>query len=901
VLPPDYTFTAADFGNHVFTATFGTAGSQTIRVTDVTDASATGGSPALAVAAGSAVALKVSGYPSPDVLSTPQRFTVTAVDAFGNRVNGYRGTVHFSSSDTSALLPADYAFTAADSGAHTFTATLKTLGSQTLMATDTGTSTVSGTEAGIAVVSPATHLAITGLPSTITAGQAFNITVTALDAANHPDALFTDTVHFQSVDPGAVLPADYTFQPSDRGSRMFSITLTRTETLPLVVTDLERPAIVGLRGGITVAPAAAAALVVSGFPFVDTSGVAHPFTVTAVDAFGNQAGSYRGTVHFGVSGGGAATLPAAYTFTAADRGAHTFVATLRLPGGIQSLTATDVAGGLSGVEPAIAVHSSATHLVLTFVKTSTQAGQQVGLRVTARDALGNPDPLFQDTLHFSSSDPQAVLPDDQAFAGLNGTETFPITLGTAGSQSITVADASQPAILRGSAQVAVSAGAVRALSLSGTPLPAVVGDVARVTVTAVDAFGNPVQGYRGRVHLASSDAQAVLPADYSFTALDQGSHTFTFTLRTAGLQTLTVNDTVNGTLSRGQANLLVANLSAGVAGPAFALTGQPNGVPGQPLPFTLTAHEDGLLPAALFTYRIDWTGTGRAIQVVSGTTGLTVSHRYPAAGNFTVKVTVVDGAGNASPQTATLPVSIQPVALEADPADGSKTALAVGGSVGNDHVTISPADATGQTVSVSINGLVQPGGPFAPTGHILVFGQGSNEVLQVLAATINHQVVKVAVPALLFGGTGPNTLSVAGSSANNILVGGPGSDRLSGGSGRDILIGGAGADVLQAGSGGDILIGSTTAYDANPAASLALMAEWGRTDLGYQARVQHLFGDAGGGLNGTYFLNTQTVARDLAINQLFGGIGSDWFWLTETAHSADHLSAFLNGEVASFE
>jgi hypothetical protein len=41
------------------------------------------------------------------------------------------------------------------------------------------------------------------------------------------------------------------------------------------------------------------------------------------------------------------------------------------------------------------------------------------------------------------------------------------------------------------------------------------------------------------------------------------------------------------------------------------------------------------------------------------------------------------------------------------------------------------------------------------------------------------------------------------------------------------------------------------------------------------------------------------VAHDLAVNQLFGGTGLDWFWLSETANSADHLSAFLNGEVAS--
>src|SRR5207244_65726 len=40
-------------------------------------------------------------------------FTVTAKDASGNTVPGYTGTVHFSSSDPQAALPADYTFTSA--------------------------------------------------------------------------------------------------------------------------------------------------------------------------------------------------------------------------------------------------------------------------------------------------------------------------------------------------------------------------------------------------------------------------------------------------------------------------------------------------------------------------------------------------------------------------------------------------------------------------------------------------------------------------------------------------------------------------------------------------------------------------------------------------------------------
>jgi hypothetical protein len=57
----------------------------------------------------------------------------------------YRGTVHFTSSDVGAVLPADYTFNAADAGVHTFPFTLSVLGNQTITVTDTRSSGFTGT------------------------------------------------------------------------------------------------------------------------------------------------------------------------------------------------------------------------------------------------------------------------------------------------------------------------------------------------------------------------------------------------------------------------------------------------------------------------------------------------------------------------------------------------------------------------------------------------------------------------------------------------------------------------------------------------------------------------------------------------------------------------------------
>jgi hypothetical protein len=78
-------------------------------------------------------------------LGVPFSFTITALDRYGNTATGYRGTVHFTSSDRKASLPADYTFAAADNGAHGFQATFNTLGSQTLTVADTVTLSLTST------------------------------------------------------------------------------------------------------------------------------------------------------------------------------------------------------------------------------------------------------------------------------------------------------------------------------------------------------------------------------------------------------------------------------------------------------------------------------------------------------------------------------------------------------------------------------------------------------------------------------------------------------------------------------------------------------------------------------------------------------------------------------------
>jgi len=72
-----------------------------------------------------------------------------------------------------------------------------------------------------------------------------------------------------------------------------------------------------------------------------------------------------------------------------------------------------------------------------------------------------------------------------------------------------------------------------------------------VTATSLDDWNRVVTGYTGTVHFTSTDACAVLPPDYTFTATDQGRHTFTNAVKlvTADLENVMVTDIQTSTLT----------------------------------------------------------------------------------------------------------------------------------------------------------------------------------------------------------------------------------------------------------------------------------------------------------------------------------------------------------------
>jgi hypothetical protein len=370
--------------------------------------------------------ISVSGFPSPSTSGSAGNVTVTAQHADGSTDTGYRGTVHFTSSDPQANLPADYTFTAADNGRHTFSVTLNTLGTQSITVTELARN-LTGTQSGI-IVDPA-GITVNGFPSPITVASAGNVTVRATNTDGSTDTGYRGTVHFTSSDSQASLPADYTFTAADNGRHSFSVTLNTIGTQSITATDIVSNTF-GTQSGIIVNPLG---LSVSGFPSPITAGAAGNAIVTALNSNGFTDTSYRGTVHF-TSSDPQANLPADYTFTAADNGRHTFSVTL-FTAGSQSITATDFVSDDSGTQSDIIVQPAAPdHLLFSVQPSNTIAGSlfNPAVEVGVFDKYANLETLD------NNDQVETAFGNNPTGASLSGTTTLTVSGGIATFSDLTI-------------------------------------------------------------------------------------------------------------------------------------------------------------------------------------------------------------------------------------------------------------------------------------------------------------------------------------------------------------------------------------------------------------------------------------------------------------------------------
>jgi len=517
-----------------------------------------------------AATLTMTGLPSATVPGASHVVTITATDSEGVVATNDNRTLHFTSTDDNAQLPADLPLVA---GVATATVSLANAGSQTVSASEIGSSLVA---TNTVAVSGAVELEVTGIPSNVDAGAKSTVSVTAVDDNGDVVTDYAGTVHFTSTDGRAVLPADAKLV---NGTHDFEVALTTAGTQSITVAGVRNASLTGSIVGIAVASGALTQIVARDVPSDSVAGDAFTFTAQGADEYGNLLNSLVGTPVV------ASTDPdATFTASAAVSGQSTITGTM-VAAGNQTLTVSQAAGSaVSGTASVFVRAGKTTRLELDLSGPDT-AGSSRDLRPALYDAFGNPT---QDTFRAMGQ----VRTSDAAVPAVPMYDAYstPIVLKTAGSVDITaylcdnlsyyrygsscvvIAQFSNQPYTWGvtkTISATVTPAEARSLTIASMPGTTVAGTAASIELSARDEFGN-VTGLDGAVRFSSTDAKAVLPAN---AAVGVSGLSTSAVLRTAGVQSITATSVEDSTVTVTGSDVTVT--AAAAAG--ITLDGYPSG------------------------------------------------------------------------------------------------------------------------------------------------------------------------------------------------------------------------------------------------------------------------------------------------------------------------------------
>lgn len=233
-MPDDTPFTVADLGSITVPVTFRGAGTRTLRIADVDDASVVALVPTSVQAAG-VKHLQVE-VPPAAVAGVPFAVAVTLADPFENVATDYAGTVRITDGGEPAVVLAEHAFTPEDKGARTLSVTLAVSGSNALVVEEMR-------EGGLRTVryvnvkpGPAATLVLSGPDTPWSLDQPARLLVEAFDAAGNVATGYTGTVGLSST--GAAAPLAHTFTPADFGRHSFELTFDSTGIHEVLAEDV---------------------------------------------------------------------------------------------------------------------------------------------------------------------------------------------------------------------------------------------------------------------------------------------------------------------------------------------------------------------------------------------------------------------------------------------------------------------------------------------------------------------------------------------------------------------------------------------------------------------------------------------------------------------------------------
>jgi adhesin/invasin len=433
--------------------------------------------------------------------------------------------------------------------------------------------------------------------------------------------------------------------------------------------------------GITVAAGAATHLTLVTQPASTAqSGVvlSRQPVVQLLDASNNPAAQAGVPVTAAIASGGG-TLGGTVTRSTGSDGRATFT-DLYISGSAGTRTLVFFSGSLAAVtSDPIAVSAaavSASESSVTAAPTTFTAGSGSStITVVARDASGVPVSGAAVTLSVSGSGNTVSTP---ALTGANGTTTA--TLQSTGAGVKTIAATINGVLVSQTATVTVVPGAPSgaASTITADPASVAVGSSSTITVTVLDANGNPISG--ATVSLAASGGATVTQPVGPTGA--NGVVTGSVTSSSSGDKTVTA--TVNGTIQlASQATVTFVSLPPSAS--RSTVTADPTTIPASTGDFTstvtVTVLDDNGLPVSGSTVTLTSSGTGNAITPASAVSDASGVATFTFSSTVAETKTLTATAGGTTiTQTATVTVTAASPSAQQSSAnvpDGTRNQLTV--------------------------------------------------------------------------------------------------------------------------------------------------------------------------------------------------------------------------------
>ena len=391
---------------------------------------------------------------------------------------------------------------------------------------------------------PGTGTGKSGAPSSQTVGVPFMVTVRACDNTWNTVTSVTNAILLTSTDASASLPPSFVLSG---GVATAQVTLNAAGSFTISADDNSDPTIP------LATSSSVAAMLLQGFEFSTINqknqyaGQPMSITLRAVNPSGQQV-SYTGPVSFrqitsyglgriapetvNLSGGawsGSVTMYRADE-TSINRGNVN----------IEAYLAADPT--INGVSDPFTVHPGPFRKLQIVVPgqdplpgsvtgllgapASQSAGQSFAVDVYATDAYWNPLPSA-DVARITSSDAAASTPVSGALT--NGFRRFTVSLGTVGTQTLTVNDQTNGSITGMTSQgIPVIANSAHHFVVDPVPSPVTAGSPVTVRIRATDVGGNTVPGFSGNaILIANTGPGSISPEAIVFSnGVWQGAMTF---------------------------------------------------------------------------------------------------------------------------------------------------------------------------------------------------------------------------------------------------------------------------------------------------------------------------------------------------------------------------------------